>query len=120
MITQNDLDQFIGTESWYRHILTPFTYTDGVKYLAEKAGAYWLIDAILCSMRYEKQLQAEEYQDFSAWRLSVSKENNRAILTCEDGNGKRIYEQYIKYTDFPLSTASLWFENGVLLLPSEH
>ena len=46
-ISESDLSQFIGTENYYRHWTGHGVYTDGVKYLAEKAGAYWLIDAIL-------------------------------------------------------------------------
>ena len=42
-----DLSGFTGTENWYRYAMMPrFTYTDGVKYLAEQAKAYWLLDAI--------------------------------------------------------------------------
>jgi hypothetical protein len=36
---------FMGTEQWYRHPIVKNTlYTDGIKYVAQKAGAYWLID----------------------------------------------------------------------------
>ncbi len=46
-LTESELAQFTGTEYWYRHAFKrSITYTDGVKYVAEKAGAYWLIDEI--------------------------------------------------------------------------
>jgi hypothetical protein len=36
-----DLDQFIGSEQWYRHSLVrSITYTDGAKYVADHGGAY--------------------------------------------------------------------------------
>ena len=39
------LAHFIGTEHYYR--LTPSAVlTDGTKYLAEGAGAFWLMDAV--------------------------------------------------------------------------
>jgi len=46
-LTEADLAQFTGSEQLYRHSLVKrFCYTDGVKYIAERAGAYWLIDEI--------------------------------------------------------------------------
>lgn len=42
-----DLDQFTGSENWHRHWCNRHvTYTDGAKYLADNAGAYWLLDEI--------------------------------------------------------------------------
>ena len=42
-----DLRQFTGTEQWYRHGLARnILFTDGAKYLADEAGAYWLLDEI--------------------------------------------------------------------------
>lgn len=44
---QHELNQFTGTGKWRRHPLNPrVLHTDGVEYFAEKAGAYWFIDAI--------------------------------------------------------------------------
>jgi len=45
--TEIDLSQFYGSENLYRwNFLTKSVLTDGTKYLAEVAGAYWLFDAI--------------------------------------------------------------------------
>jgi len=41
------LAHFTGTTQWYRNPMFPaYTYTDGVKFLAEEAGEYWLIDYV--------------------------------------------------------------------------
>lgn len=109
----DDLLQFTGTENWYRHPLSGYTYTDGVQYVADKGGAYWLIDKILIITRSKKELQ-----EFGVWKLAVN--NYKAVLTCEDGNRHTLYTERLNYTDFPLKEISLWFENGVLILPSEH
>lgn len=46
-LTQTELQQFTGSTNRYRHSLNrTVVYSDGVQYLAENAGAYWLIDAI--------------------------------------------------------------------------
>jgi hypothetical protein len=110
------LRQFTGSERWYRHPMFPaFSYTDGVQYLAEQAGAYWLIDAILASQA-EPDVGKEPFQ---VWTLSVG-EDCSAVLTCTDGDHGDVYRQDIPYTDFPLETYALWLTNNVLLLPSEY
>ncbi len=43
-LTQADLRQFTGSEHWYRHGLNrKVLFTDGAKYVADTAGAYWLL-----------------------------------------------------------------------------
>ncbi len=40
-----DLAQFTGSENWYRHAINhAVLFTDGAKYVADQAGAYWLLD----------------------------------------------------------------------------
>lgn len=41
----DELAQFTGTEHYYRHWMGK-NYTDGVKGMAEKYKAYWLIDVV--------------------------------------------------------------------------
>lgn len=115
----NDLRQFTGTERYYRHTLSgrAFKYTDGVKYLADTAGAYWLIDEIVFSNQAEIE---QECEGFQSWKLKLG-ENNTAVLTCDDGNSNVVYRKDITFTDFPLPEIELWVEGGdVILLPSEH
>jgi hypothetical protein len=115
-ITEADLRQFTGTEHYYRHgLFCKVLYTDGVQFLAEQAGAYWLIDAIAAAQYCESRVKAEEFQ---VWRLTVEP-TNRARLTCEDGNYHPVYTQDLEFTTFPLASIELFFENGVVCLPSE-
>lgn len=113
MLTINELRQFSGTEHWYKH-LSGYLYTDGVQYVAQEGSAYWLIDKILFTTRAKNILQ-----EFGAWKLKVN-EDESAILVCEDGNYNELYQEKIDWTDFQLKRIELWFENGVLILPSEH
>jgi hypothetical protein len=78
------------------------------KYVAEQAGAYWLLDEIAFAQRGDKNVAGEEFQ---LWKL---------MLTCEDGNGNAVYSKAIEYTDFPLPELALYFTNSVILLPSEN
>lgn len=113
MLTVDSLFQFTGTEHWYKH-LSGYCYTDGVQFVAEEGGAYWLIDKIFLTTRYNAKLQ-----EFAVWKLTVC-EDRSAMLVCEDGNYNELYGEKIKWTDFPLEEIEMWFENGVLILPSEH
>jgi hypothetical protein len=47
------LSQFSGTENWYRHWTGRILFTDGAKYVADAAGAHWLLDEIALAQRYE-------------------------------------------------------------------
>ncbi len=109
-----NLAQFYGTEHWYRHPhFRRYLFTDGMRYVAESCGAFWLLDAIF-ACQHEPKVKREEFQE---WVLKVA--DRRAVLTCDDGNGRIVYTQDIEYTDFPLSEITLYFENSVLCLPSE-
>lgn len=113
MIDRNVLASFTGSEHHHRH-MSGFKYTDGIKYVAEEAGAYWLLDLIFGEIRYNAKVQ----KDFTCWKLSVK--DSKAVLICDDGNDNILYERKIRYTDFPLDNIEVWYECGVLLLPSEH
>ena len=46
-LSEVQLRQFTGSENWYRHgINRNILFTDGAKYVADTAGAYWLLDEI--------------------------------------------------------------------------
>lgn len=109
-----DLAQFYGTEHYYRLTgLANFKATDGVKYVAENAGAYWLVDAIAS---YQPQLK---HVPFQFWKLSIT--DNKAVLTCTNGDSdKAIVTQMIPFTDFPLPSIEFYLTDNVLMLPSEY
>jgi hypothetical protein len=115
-LDQNILNQFTGSEHWYRFGLDPrVTCTDGAKYVADTAGAYWLLDEIALAQRFDKKVAAEEFQ---SWKLTVNPDHS-ATLTCEDGNYKVVCTKQIPFTDFPPEGITLWFENNTIYLPSE-
>jgi len=79
-ITESDLSQFIGTVNYYRHWIGQGVYTDGVQYLAEQAGAYWLVDAVFSYRRRES---------FQIWTLKKNADDNGAVLTMQEDSGER-------------------------------
>ena len=110
------LAQFTGTERYYR-MNRKCLLTDGTKYLADSAEAYWLLDA---AASYLMELGTADW--FVLVRLSVKK--SRAELTLEDGNGGIRARQQIPYTDFPADQQVLYAcwdgEHWVIMLPSEY
>jgi hypothetical protein len=116
-LNKSDLAQFTGSESWYRHgINRAVLFTDGVKYVADQAGAYWLLDEIAILQAHDARVAAEEFQ---VWKLAVEVDQT-GVLTCDDGNGRVVFSKRLEYTDFPLDGVTLYFTNNTILLPSEH
>ncbi len=119
-LTARELANFTGTEQYYKHLFGG-QYTDGVHYVAEKGGAYWLIDAI-----FSAQAKMKKY-GFQVWKLKRTgitepkKGEYMAILTMkEDTNKPTLVEQKFEYTDFPLDEIEMWLIDGVLTLTSEY
>ena len=116
-LSKHDLRQFTGTEHWYRHsMVRRVLFTDGVKYVADKGGAYWLVDEIAFAQVGEKAVAAEAFQ---LWKLTV-RPDATGTLICEDGNGNAVFTKELTFTDFPLDEITLYFTNNVILLSSEY
>lgn len=111
----SDLAYFTGTEAYYKfNIFSPLVLTDGTKYLADKAGAYWLMDEIA----FANKLPNVKAQYFQVWKLEV--QGSKATLSCEDGNDNPVFAKPIDFTDFPLPEITVWCVDNVILLPSEY
>ena len=114
---EEELKQFIGTGHYYR-VRPNLMATDGVKYLAEKAECFWLLDV------YWSHLLGMDHiaNPFTVLKLTVQK--NAAYVVIEDGNSNVLAQQFIEYTDFPLTSITLygcWNEQEwVLMLTSEY
>jgi hypothetical protein len=110
-----ELSQFTGTEQYFFNPLFPdYRYTDGIKYLAEQAGAYWMLDYIFSNQSSELQ-----HQPFQVWKLKVNKDESARIIV-EDGNDNQLKAFKVPFTDFPLESIELWLVDKVLILPSEY
>jgi hypothetical protein len=116
-LTSSELSQFTGTDNWYQHpIVRKMLYTDGIRYMMVKAGAYWLIDEI-AFQQFHPRVKREEFQ---VWVLKINLEESTAVLRCEDGNGQVLCSKPIPYTDFPLNEIKIYVSGNVILLPSEN
>ena len=126
----SQLAEFTGTTQYFSHpLVRAFCYTDGVKALAELAGAYWLLDVVAS---YVPQMRTdEEIWSFSLWKITLTSdgpgpdcaehtESSSATITCQADTDAPIFiEQEIPYTDFPESFS--WYVcEGVMMLKSEY
>jgi len=122
MLTETDLNRFTGTECYYAY-LAGLKLTDGVKYLAEVAGAYWLLDVIASYQIGNAKIRREPFQ---VWELKLSPDNattgkHEAVVTMKtDTDHPLLVKQQIEYTDFPLDSITLYLIDGVILLTSEY
>lgn len=122
---ESDLNQFTGTEGYHRWsiLFRSMVLTDGAKYLAEKAGAYWLMDAIAShqpAMRKNAKLQ-----DFQLWILKRVKGKEFLLACYEDSDRKPFIKQKIEYSDFPLDEIKFYVQPAdestkVVMLTSEY
>ena len=118
---ENGLSQFTGTEQWHKHFLG-MLYTDGIEYLAEQTGAYWLIDLVASWQPHiRKRLQAAGERDFQVWRLRQTRGRRYVVDTWMDmpGDSMKLATQNIPYSDFPLAIIEFYVEDGMMLLKSE-
>ena len=104
-----------GSDNFYCHRPSLILYTDGVKALAEKAEAYWLIDLII-SHQCKKDVNLERFQ---VWELQRVK-NYVFQITATDGNKNKVAFQKIPFSGFAYDQATIWLVDGCLMLPCEY
>lgn len=112
-----DLSGFTGTTTYYRYMFG-CKLTDGTKYLADKAGAFWLLDAIV-SYQTEPKVKAMDIQFWTLQRPADDADHSAVLFLTDGRTETRIIQQDIAFTDFPLKEAKIWLQNNILFLPSE-
>jgi hypothetical protein len=112
---QTALTKFTGTENYYRHWTRAFHYTDGVAFLAENAGAHWLLDHIAAMQKRARR--DRELREFQAWKLTVN--GTRGVIACLRDKDDEAFRDELPFTDFPLAEITLYLQDGVLYLPGE-
>ncbi len=126
---ESDLAYFTGDLERYRHCINKHViYTPGVKYLAEKANAYWLLDAV--ASYYGSQLMKaaiakdDRLGSLHFWTLDVAEDNSATLVLQADSGIEPAIKQEIPFTDFPIQQIRIWAgfngKNWTLYLPSEH
>ncbi len=126
-LTHDELRRFTGSGLVYMHRLH-LAYTEGVRHLANRGDAYWLIDAIsswIGSKAFREAASKDSrIECMHFWKLTVL-EDRTAVLTARvDSPVEPFIVQSIPFTDFPLSDVDIWAghdgKSWTLYLPSEH
>ena len=114
---QANLEQFYGTEHYYKLGLTPILATDGVKYFADTCECYWLLDEICYGLYKLHQQLGALFIDIKA-----KKSHSIHITVREDKDMPIIFEKNIRDICklIPIGNYRMWLMNNVLLLPSEY
>lgn len=111
-----DLRNFYGTQNYYL-FGAELVLTEGIKYLADTANAYWLLTAIKSHLA-----DCFAISDFCVAKLSVEKQTAHLVIT--DGNDHILAHQQFDYTDFPIKSITIYVLKShpysVILLPSEY
>jgi hypothetical protein len=107
---------YFGTETWWRHPLWNFLYTDSVKDFCEEHKAYWILDVVGSYM--------PKLKDYDFLVIAFDVDNAQcAFCAKEDTDKPYIVDQLIEYTDLDVSI-QLYLEHGeahqVLMFPSDH
>lgn len=128
-LSHADLRQFTGSLERFRHPLNRrVIFTSGVHFLAEEAGAFWLLDVIasyIGSPEMAKATQADpRLAAMQFWRLEVHATGSAEVTCRADADALHAISQSIPFTDFPLDHVTIWTafdgEHWTLYLPSEH
>ena len=131
-LTLADLNAFTGCERWTRHWMARnLIYSEGMAHVAERAAAYWLLDAIASHEVANPALTAartadEELDYMRFWTLIVDTTQHNAVLECrKDSDQPALVRQVIEHTDFPFSLTIYAGNDGPgtptkLYLPSEY
>ena len=110
---KNNLEQFTGTQYYHKLTIYPLLATDGVKYFADKAKAYWLINDISAVMLY--RLKEQPFVVVKA----ISK-NKQANVIYEDGNYNKLHSEFYEFTDLFEGEWKFFITDNVIMLPSEY
>lgn len=136
-----DFSMHTGSSTWHvwSALFRRDLLTEGALDVAEKCGAYWLMD-IIGSVQHLPKLKT---QGFQTWIVQVTHgppppkpwpgpgmeleecSDSWAMVICDNGNGRELYRQLVPMTDFPLAELKLYAcdnERGgkTIMLPHEY
>ena len=114
---KNNLENFYGTEKYYRLGIVPIVCTEGIKYFADTCECYWLLDEITIGLyRLHQQL------GYLFVNIEVNKRHTVIITVRQDEGTPIVFQKKIgdKCKLIPTGTYMFYLMNNVLLLPDEY
>lgn len=110
-LSPTDLQQFTGTESYYKYY--NILLTDGVKYFADEAGTYWFLDIVFTEIAPH-----QNKEPFITVELTVK--DGSAVIKSHDGDYNYFHERKIPFTDCPEGEWKFFLTDSVFMVPSEY
>jgi hypothetical protein len=92
---ERELGGFTGTINYYKSFPSGVYLTDGIKYVADRASAYWLFSdvSILIKGKYKTV-------PFQVWSLDVRPDTTARLTMREDSGEPLLHDQMIEYYRF--------------------
>ena len=112
--TLEELEQYTGTEQYFKIPFSSFVYTDGINHLINKCGCWWLISDLGI------ELNKKTLPNFLIVSLKVNEDKTAIITLREDTDEKPIYTKKLDYTDFLFKEYEFYLIDKVFLLKSEY
>src|SRR4051812_24886197 len=109
--TSKETFRQLNASETYHKYLFEMVATDGAMQLATTCQCFWFLDMVAA---YQQLLKKE---DFQIWMLRKNADSSAWVIA-EDGNGKVLVKQEIRYTNFKTEQATVWVEGNVILLSS--
>lgn len=109
-----ELKQHYCTSMYHKIPLFRTAVTDGVKYVMDNGYSWFVTD----SMAVIETAEALQGEGFMVIDLEL-KESNSAFMRITDGNENILYEQRYSFTNAEQNVRLYW-QNGIMLLPTEY
>lgn len=116
--TLEELEQYTGTENYFKIPFSDFVYTDGINHLINKCGCWWLISDLGIELNVINN--KSKIPNFLIVSLKVNEDKTAVIEIKEDTDKKPIYTKKLNYTDFLLNEYEFYLIDKVFLLKSEY
>lgn len=109
-----ELETFTGTTKYYRSSLGLMLLTEGMHYMRERTGGYWLVSLV------ESYQPALKKVPFQLWSVQVWPNRSATVEVREDKGLDALIVQNIAYTDFKLKMFDFYVVDRVAMLRSEY
>ena len=105
-----ELFQFSGSGSWHQfNGMWPWVIaTSGAMEMANLCGAYWLLELVASHQKKICRRHGYAGLEFQNWTIKLRPRAGGCIVSCDDGNGKKLSSQTVPYTDFPIKEFSFY------------
>ena len=115
-LTSKHIEDFKPTAMWHRHPANSrIFYSDGIKFLADSASCWWLVDDIVSAQTFG-MISASKFQ---IWILEKTGKKS-AVLRCESEHGTILFKKTVCYTEFPLPRVVIYVVGKTIMLASEY